>query len=178
MKKGPYKVLSSKIVYKNPWIRIIEDKVVKPGGEEGVFGVIDYGKGVTIAAINRKKEIYLVKEYYYAIEDYALQLPSGAIDKKEASLSAAKRELLEETGLTSTKWVELGMIHPLTMILRSPAYLFLALNAEESERREAGIEILKVPFEKAYDMVLKNQIVHSGSVVAILKAKIWLDKNG
>lgn len=90
---------------------------------------------------------------------------------------AAKRELSEEVGLTSNNWVELGMIHPLTMILRSPAYLFLALDARESKQTEKDIEIVKIPFEKAYKMVLDNQIVHSGSVVAILKAKIWLDEN-
>lgn len=175
-KKGPYKVLNSRTVYKNPWIKITEEKVQKDG-KNGIFGVVDYGSGVSIAALSKKKEIYLVREYYYAIEKYALQVPSGAIDKKEAPLSAAKRELLEETGLVSDKWVPLGMIHPLTMILKSPAYLFLALNVGEKEQKESEIEIVKMPFERAYEMVVNNQIVHSGSVVAILKAKIWLDKN-
>lgn len=175
--KGPYKILSSKTVYKNPWIKVIEDQVQKDG-KIGVFGVVDYGKGVSIAALNKKKEIYLIREYYYAIEEYALQVPSGAIDKKETSLSAAKRELLEETGLVSDNWIELGMIHPLTMILKSPAYLFLALNVKEKAQKENEIETVKIPLEKAYKMVMKNQIVHSGSVVAILKAKIWLENNG
>lgn len=62
MKKGPYRVLSSKIAYKNPWIKIREDKVMRPDGKKGVFGVIDYGSGVSIVALSKKREIYLVRE--------------------------------------------------------------------------------------------------------------------
>lgn len=46
MKKGPYTILSTKSVYKNPWISVREDKVLKPDGKKGIFGVIDYGRGV------------------------------------------------------------------------------------------------------------------------------------
>lgn len=178
LKGSPYKILSSKIVYENPWIKVREDKVLRPGEKKGIFGVIDYGQGVSIVVLNKKRGIYLVKEYYYAIEQYALQVPSGAIDQRETALEAGKRELLEETGLVSDKWIDLGMIHPFTMIMKSPAYLFLALDAKEKGQKEKEIEIIKIPFDKAYEMVMNNQIVHSGSVVAILKTKIWLDKNG
>lgn len=176
MKKGPYKVVSSKIAYKNPWIKIIEEKIEKRGGKPGFYGVIDYGKGVSTVALDDLKNIYLVKEYYYAIEQYALQTPSGAIDKGETALNGAKKELLEETGLRSDNWIELGYVNPLTMILKSPAYLFLALNVEKVGVPEDDIEVVKMPFEKAYEMVLNSEITHAPSCVAILKAKIHLNK--
>lgn len=175
MKKGPYKILSSKTVYKNPWIKVIEEKVEKDG-KEGVFGVIDYGKGISVVALNEKRDIYLVREYYYAIESYGLQTPSGAINKNETPLEAAKRELLEESGLTSDKWIELGMVHPLTMALRSPAYLFLALDVKKQAKGEV-VEVVTMPFDKACEMVLKSEINHAPSCIAILKANIWLEEN-
>lgn len=177
MKRGPYKVVSSKTVYKNPWIKVREDSVVNDKGEKSLFGVIDYKPGVSIIALDKKKNIYLVKEYYHAIGEYGIQVPSGGIEKGQKGLDAAKDELLEETGLVAKKWINLGFVHPLTLILNSPVDLFLALDLSEDKKPEQGIEVLKMPFEKAYQMALDSKINHAQSCVAILKAKIWLDSN-
>lgn len=174
--KGPYKILSSKNVYKNPWISIQEDEVIQKNGVKSTFGVIDYGSGVSILALDKEKNVCLIKEYYYAIEEYALQLPSGGIEKNETPLDAAKRELLEETGITGDNWINLGFVHPLSMILKSPAYLFLVTGLSYSNNIEEGIEIIKKSFKEAYDMVVKSEINHAPSCVAILKAKKYFDK--
>lgn len=175
MKKGPFKVLSTRKVYKNPWITVREDTVMRPGGGQGLYGVVDYGKGVSIVALSDTMEVFLVKEYYYAIEEYGIQLPSGGIEEKEMPIDAAKRELVEETGGVGKTWYELGFVHPLTMALRSPAYLYLALDVKQKGKGEEHIDVIKVPFAKAYHMVLENKIVHAPSCVAILKAKIFLE---
>jgi len=177
MKKGPYEVLSSEVKYKNPWITVTEEKVIKPDGKEGVFGIVDYGSGVSVVAINKSKEIYLIREYCYSLEEYGIQLPAGAIDNNEEPLTAAKRELAEETGIISNNWIDLGISNPLTMILKSPAYLFLALNTDEVGRPEAGIEVIKKPFDEAVEMVLRSEITHAGSCNAILRASFYLKRN-
>ncbi len=179
MKKGPYKGSSSKIAYKNPWITVREDTVVRKDGKEGIFGVVDYGRGVSIVALDNKNNISLIKEYYYAIEKSCYEIPSGGVETGESELEAAKRELLEEAGLASEKWVKLGYVAPLTMIVSAPAYLFLAQNTVE--KREPSdkeiVEVIKVPFQKAYKMVLDNEITHAPSCVAILKTKNYLEKS-
>ena len=171
-------MLSTRSIYKNPWIKVREDKIIRQNGREGIFGVVDYGSGVSIVALDANKQIYLVKEYYYAIERYGLQVPSGGIDKKETPLKAAKKELLEETGLKANRWVELGFVNPLTMILKSPAYLFLAFDLVREQKGEADIVVVTMPFQSAYQMVLDSKITHAPSCVAILKAKIYLDSSG
>jgi ADP-ribose pyrophosphatase len=174
MKKGPYTVLSSKNVYKNPWISITEEHAIRDPGEKSTFGIIDYGSGVSILALDTKQNVYLIKEYYYAIEEYALQIPSGGIESGETPLDAAKRELLEETGIKNGDWIDLGFVNPLTMILKSPAYLFLVKNCEITEENEKGIEITRKPFEEVYQMVLDSKINHAPTCVAILKAKHYI----
>ncbi len=178
MKKGPYTILDSKPIYKNPWIEVVEDKVIHPNGKEGIFGTINYQPGVSIVALNANKEIYLIKKYLYAIEEYGIELPSGGIDAKEAPLEAAKRELMEETGLTSDTWIDLGYVHPFTMIIKSPSYLFLATHVQQHRivvDTQEGLEIVKKPFGDAYQMVLDNKITHAQSCVALLKTKIHFD---
>ncbi len=176
MRKGPYQVISSTVVYKNPWIEVREDKVKTDDGNDGLFGTIDYGSGLTIVAVNAKREVYLVKEYFYVLEEYGLQLPSGGIDEGETPLEAAKRELREETGVVAKQWHELGFIHPLTMILKSPAYLFLAMETEEQNQTDRTTTPMKMLFDDAYELMLKNEITHAPSCMALVKAKHLMDE--
>lgn len=171
MKRGSFEIIESKKIYDNPWISVVEDSVIDAEGKKGLFGVIDYGQGVVVVAINKKGEVYLVKEFFYALNTSGLGLPVGGIDKDETPLEAAKRELKEETGVTAKNWQELGITHPLTMILSCPQHLFLATDIEEGTHSEKDIEVSKVPFEKAYQMALSGEIMLAPSCVAIMRAK-------
>ncbi len=171
-KRGPFKVTSSKEVYKNNWIRVREDLVIRPSGERGIFGVVKAFIGVTTLALTDDNYVYLVKEYHYAQDETNLELPSGGVDFGETPHEAAKRELEEETGVTAKKWTKLGYIEPLTVVLNAPNYLFLAENLKEgepSDKEKDLIEVVKLPFKKVLDMVLKGEITHSASVSTILK---------
>lgn len=177
-KRGPFQVLNSKTVYKNPWIEVKEDKVIRPDGTEGMFGTITYGAGVSIVALNKNLEVYLIKEYYYALDEYGIQLPSGGIDENEIALAAAKRELKEETGVVAKKWIELGKSNPLAMILKSPTIQYLALDVVEVDApTDSLIETVKISFHDAFQMVLKSEITHAGSVIAIFRAREYLLEN-
>jgi 8-oxo-dGTP pyrophosphatase MutT (NUDIX family) len=176
MKRGPYEVISTEEKYKNPWITVHEDKIIRPNGEEGVYGVVEYSTGVSTVALNEKNEIYLVKEYAYAIDEYSISLPSGGVDEGETPIEAAKRELKEEAGVSAPEWVELGYINPFTMVINGPMYLFLAKGATVANEHEEEFELLTVPFEDAYQMVIESKINHAGSVVGILKAKEYLNR--
>ncbi len=177
MKKNPYKILSSKTVYKNPWLEVKEEDVVSPSGERKTFGTVDNGQGVQIVAINSQNEVYLIREYYYVLAEYGIHTPAGGVEKGETPLMAAKKELEEETGIKAKKWISLGLVHPLTMIIKSPQHLYLALDLEEGIKTEKEIEVVKIPLEKAYQMVLDGEIIFAPSCVAILKAKNYLNKN-
>ncbi len=170
-KNGPWNVQSSEIKYKNPWIEVREDKVLRPDGTEGIFGTVDYGRGVSIVALDAHHNIHLVKEYFYVLEEYGTLTPSGGIDGNETPLQAAHRELLEELGLTSNQWLELGITNALTMIIKHPSYLFLARDVKVVQESESGIERVVMPFDDACTMVMDSKITHGPSCVAILKAR-------
>ena len=174
MKRGPNELISSKTVYKNPWITVHEDKIKRANGQDGIYGIVEYSPGIAVVAVNEKNEIFLVKEYAYAIDEFNISLPSGGIDSNESPLDAAKRELHEEAGVSANEWIDLGFINPYTMIINGLQYLFLAKGAIIDSQYEEEFEIIKVPFEEAYQMVLQSKINHAGSCVAILKARDFL----
>jgi ADP-ribose pyrophosphatase len=171
-RKGPWIVTNSRIVYQNPWIRVREDKVIRPDKKPGVFGVVEQIGGVSVIPMDKKGSVYLTKEYHYAVERITIEAVSGSIDGKETKLQAAKRELKEETGFTAKKWTYLGVVDPLTTILVSPNYMYLAEDLMEGEDEQEGTEqirVIKVPFLRALNMVMRDEITHGASKVALLK---------
>ncbi len=69
------------------------------------------------------------------------------------------------------------MVNPFTTVVHSPNYLFLALGIKAGNRSPDGgevLQIMKVPFRKAVDMVLSGKITHSASCILILKSDYYL----
>ena len=178
MSENSYQRLNSREIYANHWIQLREDDVIRPGGEPGKFGVVTMRSGSSVLAVNHQQEVYLVKEYKYAAGRDSIEVISGAIEDGEPPLAAAKRELIEEAGLETSRWLDLGHVDPFTTVIRSPNYLFLALDVVEGESRpEAGevLEVVKMSFAKALEMVMNGQITHAASCILLLKAAIILN---
>lgn len=176
--KNPFKLLSTREIYQNHWIKVREDKVIRPGGKEGIFGIVEMMNGATVLAMNDNQEVYLVKEYKYGIDSESIELISGGPDAGEEPIDLAKRELKEEAGLEAREWIYLGQYHPLTSILKSESHLFLALGAKMATKPNPGegeiIETVKVPLAKAVEMAMNAEIKHIPSCFLILKAEKYL----
>jgi 8-oxo-dGTP pyrophosphatase MutT (NUDIX family) len=178
-RNGPWQVLSSEVKYQTHWLKVREDKVVQKNGVEGIFGVVEMLPGASILALDKDNNAYLIREHRYAIEKQSLEVSSGGVEVGEDPVAAAKRELKEETGLTSEKWTDLGELDPFTAIIDSRDHMYLAENVVQGERdldADELIEVVKMPFEIAVEKAMSGEITHGASVVAILKTKLLRDK--
>lgn len=176
---GPWKILSSEEKYKNPWMRVQEDRVIRPDGKEGIFGVVQLLDGVTVLPIDENNVAHFTKEFRYAIRRDSIEAASGGRDEGESYLDAAKRELKEELGIVARRWDDLGMIDPLTSVVSVPARMYLVRDFVHEEAKREGTELIdevKVDFERLVEMVMKSEITHAGTVAVILKAKLFLEK--
>lgn len=176
---GPYRLLARKNVYENPWLRVTEEQVVRADGEATLFGVVHIGAGVSALAIDANHDVYLVREFKYAMREETLEVVSGAVDDGESPLEAAQRELQEEAGLAAARWIDLGPLHPLTTIVQAPMRLFLALDLSPvTAGGDEGefLSVVKMPFAGAREMAIRGEISHAATIVALLKAGIWLER--
>lgn len=164
----PIKTISVKQIYKNSWLSLEEHRVITPDNKKGVYGVLDYGDGVSVLATDGD-DIFLIKEYKYAIKKFTFQLPSGSVNKNESPLRSAKKELLEEAGLKAGKWALLGITHPFPTNITTTVYLYLARDVKQVQKPEAGINLYKFSISKVKKMIDQNKITHSGSLVCLLK---------
>ena len=93
----PLRRASRELAYESPWMKLYVDEVAMPGGEASQYGVVERRDFVAIVA-RCDDRILMVRQYRYPINLWTWELPQGAIDGDEAVETAARRELLEETG--------------------------------------------------------------------------------
>jgi 8-oxo-dGTP pyrophosphatase MutT (NUDIX family) len=174
---NPYTIIETKEIYTNPWLTVREDRVQRPEGKEGIFGVVAVNPGVSILPIDEEGNVYLIEEFQYAFNESTLLTITGGIDGEETPLEAAKRELREESGISATEWIDLGTIGSMTMIIDGPIHMFLArglsYGAADIEDQQT-IRLRKIPFSEAVDLVMENKIAPAVGNVLILKAKQYL----
>jgi 8-oxo-dGTP pyrophosphatase MutT (NUDIX family) len=152
-----------------------EDKVVRPDGEHGIYGVVHYKHiAVGVLAIE-DEEIYLVGQYRYTLEQYSWEIPEGGCAAGEDALSAAQRELEEETGLRAERWEQLGEAHLSNSVSDERAVWYLATGLTQGEHCPEGTEQLnvrRVPFAEALRMALAGEIKDALSLLAIFQYRL------
>jgi 8-oxo-dGTP pyrophosphatase MutT (NUDIX family) len=171
---NPWKKISSREVYKNPWISLREDQVINPSGNPGIYSVIETRIATGVVAIDTEDKVILVGQYRYPTDMYSWEIPEGGGEDGESPLDAAKRELLEETGVVAANWRPLGgEIHLSNCYSSERAYLFLAteltFGAQKTEETEK-IAVKKVPFSEVLELVDSGGIKDGLSIIAILRA--------
>jgi ADP-ribose pyrophosphatase len=178
--KNPWLTISSRQVYDNPWIRLREDAVVRPDGQEGIYGVVHFKNAAVGVLAIEDDSIYMVGQYRYTLERYSWEIPEGGCPEDEDLLSAAQRELVEETGLRAGKWNKLGEAHLSNSVTDELAVWFLATELTQGEHSPEGTEqlsIRRVPFDEALRMALTGEITDALSLLAIMSYQI-VRKNG
>jgi 8-oxo-dGTP pyrophosphatase MutT (NUDIX family) len=173
---NPWTTLSSRDVYDNPWIRIREDKVVRPDGAPGIYGVVHFKNvGVGILPVE-DGHIYLVGQYRYPLEQYSWEIPKGGCPEGEDLLASAKRELMEETGLRAESWRMLGEAHLSNSVSDERAVWFLATGLTQGEHEPEGTEqlnIRRLPAAQVLRMALTGEITDALSLLAIMSNQLF-----
>jgi len=80
-KNGPWKIESSREIYKNPWMAVREDSVVSGSGKRTIFGISKLNDWVMVLPIDENNNVYLVKQFRYALGKDSIEAPAGSIGK-------------------------------------------------------------------------------------------------
>jgi 8-oxo-dGTP pyrophosphatase MutT (NUDIX family) len=174
--ENPWQITSSQEIYSNPWIKLTEHEVINPGGGKGIYGQVHFKNlAIGIIVLDEHDHTWLVGQYRFPLNQYSWEIPAGGAPLGSDPLETANRELQEETGIVAGSLVEIQRMHLSNSVSDELAILYLArdltfgrADPEESEE----LQLKKMPFEEAYQMVINGEITDSLSVAAILKLKI------
>ncbi len=172
--KNPWGCKSSKDIYENRWIKVVEDQVIRPNKSEGIYGKIHFrNKAIGIIPLDDELNTWLVGQYRYTLNEYSWEIPMGGAPLDENTLEGAKRELKEETGLMAKKWTKLLKIHTSNSVTDEFGYVFIAEDLTQGEMdwdETEELQVNKLPLKHALELVMENKITDSLSIAGILKA--------
>lgn len=170
----------TRTAYENRWISVREDQVTGPHGE-GIYGVVEMRHpAVFVVALDADDRVCLVEVDRYTT-GRSIEVPAGGTDGEEPE-SAARRELLEETGVAADDWQHLGTMHALNGIAVAPEHVYLARgihqahDAHETQREEGISSVFWVPLGEALAMVADGRITDGETVAALAYAAIHLGR--
>jgi ADP-ribose pyrophosphatase len=175
---NPWQTLTETKTYQNPWIAVSHREVLNPSGGKGIYGVVHFKNiAVGVIPLDRDGNTWIVGQYRYTLQQYHWEIPEGGCPLGTNPLDAAKRELLEETGIIANKWTNLLELHTSNSVTDEYAVAYIAqdlqFGAAEPEETEQ-LQIRKLHFPELVAMVLNGEITDALSMASILKTNEWL----
>ena len=169
--------IDSEVVYEGRVVRLSVDTVRFPDGSEGQLEMIRHAGASAVlpflgGLLDPDPDVLLVRQYRYASDGYLYEIPAGLPAGPEESWEeCAHRELEEETGMRAARMTPLIRIYTTPGFTDEVIRLFIATNLEPGEpSRDADefMEVVRVSFSEALEMVRDGRIVDAKSIATIL----------
>lgn len=169
---NPWTTLGSHPVYENPWIKVREDRILRPDGQPGIYGVVHFrNKAVGVLPVEADGSVWLVGQHRYPLGAYSWEIPEGGGPLGEDPELTARRELKEETGLTAGRFELITTSHLSNSVSDEVAYLYRATDLTPGPSEPEGterLEVRRVSWDETWEMVQGGAITDAMSVMALL----------
>lgn len=159
---------------------VVRDHITLQNGEHTTMEVIRHPGAAAIVAFPRPGRLLLVHQYRYPLDATIWEIPAGTLNRDEAPLACARRELEEEAGLSGGTWHVLGSITPVPGYSDERIHLFLATDLTTARQRLDPDEILSVhtvAWEEALGMIHTGRIQDAKTIAALYLATNWMREN-
>ena len=175
------KQLSSELIFDGKVLHVYRDDIELPNGVKSMREYIKHLGAVCIVPITDDGKVILERQYRYAVGREMIEIPAGKLDyADEDPLSAALRELKEETGATPREMIYLGEYFGSPAILGEKISMFLAHGLEFGEQHFDYDELLEyycVPLEDAVRDILDGKITDGKTQAGVLRAAMMIKNN-
>jgi ADP-ribose pyrophosphatase len=172
-----YEILNKTSIYSGKIFDLEKHEIKLPDNNIVNYDIINHKDAVGILPIDNDNNVWFVRQFRVAINDYLLELPAGLVDEKESLTDAANRELQEEIGMCSNELIYLGKMYSSPGFCTETIYLYLAKNMFSSKLQQDTdefINIEKIKLQEVYNMVYCSRIYDSKILAALSMASLYL----
>ena len=171
-------MVASEEIFDGHVVHLYKDTVELPNGKHATREVVRHVGAVAVVPLTDDGKVIVERQFRYPLDCVITEIPAGKLDSKsEDRLSAAKRELQEETGYTAEEWIDLGDYYPAAAYTDERISLYLAKGLKLGERNldeDEFLNIVAVDLEELVADVLNGTITDGKTQAALLKAYMRL----
>jgi len=172
-----WQIIDSRLVYENHWMRVREDRVRRPSGSAGLYGVIEKRPFAIVIPFDGTK-LYLVNQYRHPIGRRLWELPQGIGDGEDPE-AMAHQELREETGLRAGRMTSLGLVYPAPGMSMQMGHLYLAEDLQQAEQEledtEEDLLVRQFTLTEVGDMLRSGDICDAVSLASFTLWRMSLE---
>ena len=168
------KKLTQETIYDGRVLRLTRDTVALENGDTALREIVRHHGGACVAALTAENEVYLVRQFRYAIGREMWELPAGKLEADEDPFAAAQRELTEEVGVTADTWLELGPFYPTVGYCTEAIHLYAAKDLHPAAMHldeDEFLEPYRVPLDEVVQRILAGEIRDGKTIIGCLKLK-------
>ena len=172
------KTVDSQLVYDGKIIKLYRDTALLENNKTVSREVIKHPGGVCVVPLTEDNQVIFVTQFRYPHQKVLLEIPAGKLEWGEDHFECGKRELKEETGCTAEKYDYLGTLLPTPAYDTEVIHMYLARDLSQEEQKldeDEFLEVTRISFDKAVEMVMNNEISDAKTQLAILKTKLLLE---
>ena len=184
MRHEKWKEIDSEIFLKTPFFTIYKKNYLRSNDSIiNDYYLIKKPESVHMLAVTKKRKVLLVKHYRPGVDEAAIEIPAGYVEKGETLRIACERELMEETGYRASNFLEISnLTQDTSRYIGYPLHFFIMWGLTKNKKRKLNleaeeIEILEVSLRECLRMIKKGKIKDLATVAGIFHLNLLSKKN-
>ncbi|MFH0827954.1 MAG: NUDIX hydrolase [Candidatus Omnitrophota bacterium] len=138
--------------------------------------VVEHIGAALIIPFISKDKIIILRQYRPVINSYLYELPAGTLNKGEASIACARREIIEETGFAAGKFTRLGEIYPVPGYSTEKIAIFKAEGLLKKVAAAQQDEVIRAKVITKFQLrgLFKNKKIKDAKTICALAMAGWI----
>ena len=167
---------SSESIFEGKVLHVFRDEIVLPNGTHSMREYARHRGAVAVVALDDRGNVYLVRQYRYAIGRSTLEIPAGKLEASDTDPErAARRELSEEIGAVAGRFSFLGTYLASPAILTERIHCYLAEDlvfGEAHPDEDENLLTVSMPLDETISLIERGELEDGKTLFALLKTHL------